>query len=322
MNHIEKINELKSVIKKELAPLITNDYVLWGLPYYSNIGDTLIWEGELEFLKTLPYKCVGTCGWNEYESKALSKDTIILIQGGGYFGDVWRLAWEYVLNTIEHYPDNRIILLPNTIFYNDVELMRSDAERMAKLKHLTICVRDRKSYKIAKENFKNEVRLVPDMAFYISLNYLEKWSLPETEKVLYLKWIDKELGAQDICIKAEHIDVRDWPTMDDEPSIGERVFYKGQALYYKTRIKYVRLHAFAEWLERMLAYHVYRKCLTRRGVEFVSQYKEIYTTRLHVMILSVLLGKKACFIDNNYGKLSSFYSTWLDDCDCVGRFDG
>lgn len=258
MNHIEKINELKSVIKKELAPLITNDYVLWGLPYHSNIGDTLIWEGELEFLKTLPYKCFGTCGWNEYEPKTLSKDTVILIHGGGYFGDVWRLVWEYVLNTIEHYPDNRIILLPNTIFYNDVELMRSDAERMAKLKHLTICARDRKSYKIAKENFKNEVRLVPDMAFYISLNYLEKWSLPETETVLYLKRIDKELGVQDICIKAEHIDVRDWPTMDDTPSIGERIFYKGRALYYKTRIKYVGLHALAEWFERILARFQYK----------------------------------------------------------------
>lgn len=54
--------------------------------------------------------------------------------------------------------------------------------------------------------------------------------------------------------------------------------------------------------------------MTRRGVEFVSQYKAVYTTRLHVMILSVLLEKPVQFIDNSYGKLSSFYDTWLKNC--------
>ena len=45
MNAHEKIMELRDVINKELASLITGDYVLWDIPYYYNIGDTLIWEG-------------------------------------------------------------------------------------------------------------------------------------------------------------------------------------------------------------------------------------------------------------------------------------
>lgn len=31
------------------------------LPYHENIGDTLIWQGKMEFLKKLPHKCRGVC---------------------------------------------------------------------------------------------------------------------------------------------------------------------------------------------------------------------------------------------------------------------
>lgn len=35
------------------------------------------------------------------------------------------------------------------------------------------------------------------------------------------------------------------------------------------------------------------------------------------MILSILLGKEVEFVDNNYGKLSSYYATWLKDLNIV-----
>ena len=59
--------------------------------------------------------------------------------------------------------------------------------------------------------------------------------------------------------------------------------------------------------------------LVRAGVEFVSRYRYVYTTRLHVMILSVLLGKECTFFDNTYGKNSAFYETWLKDLPGVKR---
>ena len=42
----EKIERLRAEIEKQLIPLIDSDYVLWDLPYHTNIGDTLIWQGE------------------------------------------------------------------------------------------------------------------------------------------------------------------------------------------------------------------------------------------------------------------------------------
>lgn len=322
MTSEEKIRELRGIIEREVSPLITDDYVLWGLPYHSNIGDTLIWEGELNFLKTIPHKCLDVCAWDGYRHKPLKKNTIILLHGGGYFGDTWRNGWEYPLDCIENYPENRIVLFPNTIYYEDKALMAEDARRMAKLKNLVICARDKVSYQIAKENFSNEVRLVPDMAFCISLHYLSKWRKPSNGRTLFLKRIDKELGKGNVEINGKDIDVRDWPTMDSKPHWQDHAFSLSMRVKNRLSRHLPALSAVGERLEDWTAYHIYRPHLTRMGVEFVSPYKDIVTTRLHVMILATLLGQKVEFVDNSYGKLSSFYNSWLSDADNVQPYKG
>lgn len=316
INYPPQLENLKELIRKELAPRIDADYVLWGLPYHTNIGDTLIWEGELEFLKSIPHKCLGTCGWNEYAFEPLKEDTIILIHGGGYFGDVWRDGWEYALDAIEHYSNHKIILLPNTIFYHDQTLMNKDAERLARLEKLVICARDKISYQLATQHFRNEVLLLPDMAFYIRPDYLRQWCRKTNGRTLYLKRIDKELGA-DAELYGTDVDVLDWPTFNPRkhPQLAERLFGFMQRLIAATSKAWQKnvLRRIEQWVAKA----VYRPCLTRMGVEFISPYKKVYTTRLHVMILSILLGKEVEFVDNNYGKLSSYYATWLKDLNIV-----
>ena len=62
MNSTEKAQQLKRQLEQQLLSLIDQDYVLYELPYYSNIGDTLIWEGALDILRKSPYKYKGVCG--------------------------------------------------------------------------------------------------------------------------------------------------------------------------------------------------------------------------------------------------------------------
>lgn len=320
MRHENVISGLKETVRKEIAPLITGDYVLWGLPYYPNIGDTLIWEGELEFLKSIPHRCIGTCSWDDYAVRPLKKDTVILITGGGYFGDVWRKAWDNVMETIVHYPDNPIVILPNTIFYEKPETMKKDAARLSGLKKLVICVRDNVSLSIARENFSNEVRLVPDMAFCISSGRLERWMSRENGRALLLQRIDKELGSSCEIPSGGDIDIRDWPTMDAKPKLADMIFGRVHRMRKEARQSGSWIAPAAAWLEKAVAYCIYRPHLIRTGTRFISSYHEIYTTRLHVMILGIILGKQVHYIDNSYGKLGSFYSTWLTECDNVNKF--
>ena len=314
------ISHLKSLVYEYLKPLIDRDYVLYGLPYYTNIGDTLIWDGELEFLKNIPHQCLGTCGWNSYPQTPLDKDTIVLITGGGYFGDTWRYGWECVLRGISHLKDNRIIILPNSIYYSDSELIKSDSQFLAGFKDLIICARDLYSYDFACEHFSNKVLMVPDMAFCIDTDNLRKLTKSISKEVLYLKRNDKEFVTKtEIVTAGGETDVRDWPTMDS-PSVFQRIIeHCGGYIAALGRRNLIPEKIQTSLLD-ILYKDIYRMYLTKVGVGFISQYKKIYTTRLHVMILAILLDKSVEFIDNSYGKLGNFFSTWLSDCDIVTKY--
>ena len=225
-----------------------------------------------------------------------------------------------MLRGITHLKDNRIIILPNSIFYSNVELLKEDSQYLAEFSDLIICARDQYSYDIACAHFDNKALKMPDMAFCINTDYLRQFMLPTTKDILYLKRNDKEFVSEtDIITKDCEIDIRDWPTMDD-PSVFQRIVER-IAGYIKALGS---RHLIQEKLETaMLApiyKEIYRKYMTKVGVKFVSKYKHIYTTRLHVMILAVLLDKNVEFIDNSYGKLGNFYSTWLSDCDIVTKY--
>ena len=51
MDFLQKKQQLQDIIKDKLAGLINHDYVLLDLPYYANIGDSIIALGEKNFLK-------------------------------------------------------------------------------------------------------------------------------------------------------------------------------------------------------------------------------------------------------------------------------
>lgn len=306
MNCPEKVGELNRRIEEVLLPLIDNDYVLWECPYYSNIGDVLIWEGELQFLKKTKYTCLDMASSSTCRFPKLSPEVIILLQGGGNFGDLWRTAQNFRLKVCQAYPDNKIILFPQTIFYMNPEQMKADARILSAHPRLTICVRDKESYRLACDHFGNTVLLVPDMAFCISSHTLEVFSLPEEEKALFLKRTDKEGYPVSFHFSEKMpLDVSDWPTIEKK---------NWQQRLLNGLLKLDRYVPVGKYVADRWAFCFFRKHLIQTGIRFVSRYKVIYTTRLHILILSVLLDKKCFVIDNTYGKNSSFYTTWLVNC--------
>lgn len=303
----EKIWELRQIIEEQLTPLINNDYVLYDLPYYSNIGDLLIWEGELSFLKGLPFKMLECdSAFTSNLKRKIKKDTIILLQGGGNFGDIWDIH-EFKRKVIRNYPENRIIIFPQTVFYQKNENMLRDIELMSRHPYLTICARDIHSFEVLKKNFKNTILLVPDMAFCIPYENLQKYLQPTQNKTLYVKRKDKELCKENISFSPLfNLFESDWPSY-------EQVTWEEKGLKLAYKFRHLGLSSIID----LYAFYILRPQLIRKGIEFVSQYREIYTTRLHVFILSILLGKSCTIIDNSYGKNSSFYETWLKNVDGI-----
>lgn len=312
MTFKEKRLQLKQEIFLQLQPLINNDFVLYETPYYNNIGDLLIWEGELQFLQSLPYSMLASHSRFTYKpNDKITPQTVILLQGGGNFGDIWRPCQEFRLKIIADYPFNPIIIFPQTVYYENTEIMKKDAKLMSKHPNLTICARDKKSYEILQENFSyNQILLVPDMAFYIDPHKLKKYMKHPLDSSLIIKRKDKEQSNFDFSslhCSYTNIKTGDWPSMEK------------RMLTTEIGLKMTGFHRhfgpFLGFITDAYFNSYYRSHLIKIGVKFVSSYKEIYTTRLHVAILCTLLQKPFYFINNSYGKNLTFYETWLKNID-------
>lgn len=307
MTNTQKIDELRNHISSTLNPLIDRNYWLLEVPYYTNIGDTLIWQGTLDYLKTLPYKCRGMYSLHSFRYPRIPENDLILFQGGGNFGDLWTWSHDFRMKVIAQYPRNRYILLPQTVYFENLVNLKRTAEFYAKYPQVTICARDKDSYIVLKEHFKNEILLVPDMAFWLNTSC---WNMnvTNTHKSLLLKRTDIELKDNPLYAEIGQkgkVDIADWPTMMNA-DIHTRILMKIQS---HPRL----LHC----LQDIYAKYVYRKHLIHSGINLFNHYDTIYTTRLHGMILGVLMNKNIIVIDNSYGKNSCYYHTWLEDCDNV-----
>lgn len=305
----QKVEQLRSEIYNTLCPIISNKCIYLDLPYHENIGDILIWEGTEQFIKSSKIKCIYKSSITTYQYKTISPDTTILLHGGGNFGDIWKKHQEFRLKIIQEYPYNRIIILPQTVYYEDTQNITNDALIMSKHPNLFICGRDNVSYQILKDHFpQNNILLVPDMAFCILTENLKHKQIDTSKKTLLIRRTDKEFkpfNLTSLKLNANEIDIRDWPSLERK-----RRF---MSLYYNLSAINDTLNQSCNVILDWYADQIVRPQLISLGFSFINQYENIYTTRLHTAILAMLLHKKFTFLDNSYKKNSQFYDTWLSD---------
>lgn len=319
----KNIEDLKEVIVKNLATEIDRDYVLLELPNYRNIGDNLIWEGEEDFLSSLPFNCEYRCSMHFYEKSKISSDQIILLTGGGNFGDLWNTSQEFRRLIIRNHPLNKIIILPQTVFYHSIENAALHAEEFNKHGKILICVRDKKSEEFLKEHFFNtRIKLVPDMAFFINTQRFTRWKKePRIDQLLMIR-NDKELKDKGLILKNRNneltYEIKDWPTYP-RIKIFEKMILGAELLNIKLSKLFLRSKLLKRFVDPIFGLNPFnmKNIYIKWGVSFFTNYKYIHTTRLHGHILAILLDIPHTFYDNSYGKNYEFYVTWTKDFDLV-----
>lgn len=313
-SNFQNLLSIRAKIFQSLDPLIKQDYCLLDVPDHNNIGDHLIYQGELEYLKRLPYSMLYAANETYTRYDKIPQGCTILLQGGGNFGDLWRWFQNYRLSIVRSFPHNKIIILPQTVYYKDSRVLLEDAKILNSHPDLTICVRDTTSFKVLKKHCaNNSILLVPDMAFCLDLDkYLNK---AQTQKALIFERRDQEMSGnykleqvKSLVPKGKAVDVEDWPSYSNIKAMAGL-----QDLLYKANRSISRKLKNTGLINDCFGLN--SKSLSEKyllqGIEFINKYDEVYTTRLHGFILSVLLDKTVYLIDNSYGKNSTFYNTWM-----------
>ena len=308
MTRDDKISQLDIIIQDALSEMVGPQCVYVDLPYYANVGDVLIWEGTNQFFKRNHITVVYSGSWDTFDFRPIPEEIPIVMQGGGNFGDIWEPPQQFRLSIIKRYPKNRIIILPQTVYYYSEQRIKEDAIIFSSHSNLTICVRDTNSFNLVRKYFKNNVICLPDMAFCIPTKKIRKFGKKtKLGAYLFLKRSDKEYKfSRYETIIPTNVNVRDWPPLENEQS-----YLRTMSCLIKRRRILTRLG-----ISRIIdfyAYYILRCRIMHEGVRFLSQYERVYTTRLHGAILAILLDKPCVLLNNSYGKNESFYNTWLSD---------
>lgn len=279
-------------------------YSLLDFPNHSNVGDSAIWLGETELLRSITGSepaYVSTCG-SDYDAAALRRalpEGPIFLHGGGNFGDVWPEHQAFRLQILREFPDRAVIQLSQTIRFGRPEGIQETADAIATHGDFHLMVRDRPSLAFAEAHFACKTTLVPDFAF--GLGMLPRKSRRKY-RTLALMRSDHEAGSldRDRIKRLPDTLYCDW--LGDPRSSLRRARWTA------------RLSSLLERHDpnaaRAELFHEQATARLRRGLALIDSAEKVVTDRLHVHILSTLLGVPHVALDNNYGKIHGYIDQW------------
>jgi exopolysaccharide biosynthesis predicted pyruvyltransferase EpsI len=303
------IRELGQIMDETLRSLLPagEPCALLGFPDHPNVGDSAIWIGERLYLANRGVPVTYICSDLTYSENGLRARVAggpILISGGGNLGDLWPDCEEQREAVIRAFPRNRIIQLPQSIWFNHSSNLARARAVFDSHPDLTILVRDQRSLEIARNEFRATSVICPDMAF--ALGPLQKPIAPDRDLVCLLRQDIESRRHSSASVELGAVPV-DWVT--DQPSMRLRL---GRVLVEHHR-RFPRVFDWSYpllWSPYLRLWDGMAGERLRRGCKILSRGKLVVTDRLHGHILSLLLGIPHIVLDNSYGKLSSFYQTW------------
>lgn len=311
MNNKQKVAQLREKIYGSLTVLVGNKCILLDAPYYHNIGDVLIWTGEQCFLQDNHIECLYTASYETCTFPKIDKDVTVLFNGGGNLGDIYHEHMDFLLSVVKHYPNNRIVVLPQTVYYENSDLEKSDYQILLNHADFYFCCRDQIVFHHLNKTFGSHALLLPDMAFCISDSRLRPYAKEISKGKLIIDRADCEKGKTSISHDGY---ISDWPVFMH--SFRKSTFIN-KLFKHVADANIPMLSAASNKIWNWYAPRFFNELMIKEGVEFISPYRLVETARLHGCILSILLDKKIALVNNSYGKNKNFFDSWLSDLDTI-----
>lgn len=299
MSHLELISRLQENIHECLdGEIAGHPFAIVDFPDIRNPGDSAIWIGQRSYLEKKhgrqPAYVSRARDFSAEELEAAVPEGPILIQGGGTFGDIWVGHQNFRERLLERFKGRRIVQLPQSIHFQSKDRLAQAARTIERHGNFLLLVRDKVSRQIAEKNFQCELKMCPDMAFYIGA-----WPVIRAQQtVLAILRTDKERVQFDRSAYPD-VPVEDW--IDESATEVTIAKMRGEASVTSERWhQEKRLRGFDAMANHRL----------QRGMAQIARADAIVTDRLHVHICSLLQGKPNAVLDNSYGKVWGFISSF------------
>lgn len=262
-------------------------------PEHGNLGDHAIAQSEKLLFKELGVQFIEI---TENKLKELNRLNFlrvinrrtVFVHGGGYLGTLW-MNCEYMLrDIIQQNPKAKIVLFPNTIYYENNEFGQEEFEISKSIynshKNLKIFAREHNSYLVMQQAY-NNVYLVPDMVL------LMNQCKPQIER--------------NGCILCLRRDLEKTRSDEEEQIITETAH-----------------HLFGDDVHLLDMVSDYPIFIEQRDEELEKQYsafrhaKLVITDRLHGMIFAAITGTPCIVINSKSPKVKGCYE-WVKDLEYI-----
>jgi pyruvyl transferase EpsO len=309
----ERVGALNRAIDDVLGPLVAGEapLALVDFPNHRNAGDAAIWLGELAFLERAGRRPSYVCEVRSYSRRhlagAIGDDGVILLSGGGNLGDLWPTFQFFRERVIGDFPANRIVQLPQTIFFRDPSALERAEAILGRHPRFTLLTRDPRSLAIARDRFSAASQLCPDMSF--ALGPLERASGPDVDVVVLARDCVESTGALRRVV-LPGAPRGDWPS-ERASGLGYPILRKASKVAGRALGRQPLSGLILDALARV--YRVLARERLDAAVRTLSRGRAVITDRLHGHVLCLLLGIPHVVLDNSYGKLSAFHRTWTAD---------
>lgn len=225
-------------------------------------------------------------GYPRIMKMMLGRSTIVF-EGGGYLGTLWFNYGELLVRQVIQLADkNKIVVFPQSIFYENTEWGNEQLEISKKLyskcKDLTLSARDKISFEKMKEYYPDiDIRLIPDSVLY--LNECRP-SVREGASVLFREDLEKGI-SRSAQAQIEEFASENFSKVNKFDMLADHRFGA------ETREKEVELQ-----------FDRFRKS------------EIVFTDRLHGMIFSAITGTPCIAFPNKSHKVKGVYEWVLKDC--------
>lgn len=267
--------------------------ILIGSPEHGNLGDHAISLAEVAFLKEYyPNLQVIEISGAHFRAdadgiiKRVKDNDIIFVTGGGFIGNLWMEEEEMVRKVIKVFPNNPIIIFPQTIYFDNSNIGKNEKEISKACyenhQNLCICLREKKSYELITSEFSkvSKCLFIPDIVTYLNM----------TQPLL------QRSGAL-LCMRT-----------DKEQVLSQEHLQKIKGLLGLNNLQ-------CTYTSTVLNYNFN---LSQRQSEFekkINEFKRsrvVITDRLHGMLFAAISGTPCIALNNISGKVEGVYE-WIKD---------
>lgn len=271
----------------------------------NNLGDLAIRQAQEWFLKEILPKDYTVVSITQNDTylftksirKQLKAEDIILLQGGGSFGDLYPKADYGRIFLCKYFKHKPIVSLPQTIFFSKSNYGRwrksINRKSISKLSNLILATREQKSYRMAQKLFNNnKVILAPDIVLSLLPKIRERHNQDKKRSgiiVTFRSDTEKYISDSDsLSIMSVLKSSSNIISKIDTDNGGDRVITTTEGFKKVTSL-----------------------------LDKYSSAKLVVTDRLHGMIFAAITGTPCIVLPNSNHKIKETYTSWLHICNYI-----